>query len=60
MIKTRTLKVKIVKNEEILMLTTIIIYNNNDNNDNQNLQSYKTIESVKKNKSVLRKSDLVI
>ena len=34
--------------------------NNNDNNDNQNLQLYKTIESVKKNKSVLRKSDLVI
>ena len=47
MVKTRTLKVKIIKNEEILMVTTTISYNNNDNNDNQKLYSHKVIKSVK-------------
>ena len=40
MLKTRTIKVKSIKNEEILMTNATIIKsnnNNNDNNDNQNL-----------------------
>ena len=59
MLKTRTIKVKSKKNEEILMTKATIIKssnNNNDNNDNQNLQLYNYIKSVKYNKKCLNKS----